>query len=106
AGGQVPADHGGEDQPQRGEAPGGEEHGGDGGDQQQLDDARLGQRHVSAEHGARRARGTATATSRVPYRRSLGGGHRPPSFLLSTTRSSREPLQSRPRGAPPHPDTG
>ncbi len=51
AGGQGPAEQGGDHQPEPGEAPLGHDHGGQGGDQEELDDPRLGQRHVGADRG-------------------------------------------------------
>ena len=63
AGGQGPAEQGGHHQPDRGQTPLGHDHGGQGGDQQQLDDARLGQGHVGADPGAERRDGWGRATA-------------------------------------------
>ena len=58
-GGQGPADQGGDHQPHGGQAALGHDHGGQRGDQQQLDDPRLGQRHVGPD-GPPRPPGTPT----------------------------------------------
>ena len=53
-GGQGPAEQGGHHQPHRRQAPLGHDHGGQRGDQQELDDPRLGERHVGADPGSER----------------------------------------------------
>ena len=57
AGGQGAADQGGQHQPDRRHRPLGGEHRRNGGDQQQFDDARLGQRDVGADGAGPRCRG-------------------------------------------------